>query len=126
MPLVDGSAITTFEPIEPGTYEAQLSEAELVVKSPPGYYKCTYTVTESGEFEGRKAFTNLSIKPQSLWRFKRDMMALGADEADFEGEFDTDPIIEGAVGEPCRIKVSVEDYEGRPQNRIDVVLAPSF
>lgn len=125
MPLVDGSTITTLEPIPADTYEAVLSSIELKEGKKDKYYSCIFVIS-SGEFEDRKLWRNASIAPQSLWNFKEMCMALGEPEATFEGEFDTDDVLDGLLGNPCRIDVELGEYDHKPKNDIKKVRAPGF
>lgn len=126
MPTVDGSAIQDFAAIPADTYDAVLAEAEY--HSDKQYYAFKFRITE-GDHVNRQMFRNVSIKPTSLWAFKAACVALGADPSAFEGEFDTDDILEPLIGEACRIKVGVQgedagEFAGR--NQVDKILAPSY
>ena len=117
-PVVDGSAITSgFEPMDAGTYEAVLSSYELKTGPKGQYYALEFTITDA-PYENRKAWRNVSITPQSLWAFKSACMALGADESEFEGTFDTDDVIEPLLNNSCRLEIGQEEFNDRIQNPV--------
>lgn len=125
MPIIDGSTITTLEPVPAGTYEAQLASYEIKAGKKGPYYSCIYELTE-GEFVGRKMYDNLSLASQSLWVFKSTAMALGEDEDTFAGEFDSDVVLDNCLGHPCRLDITVGDYKGKAKNDVEKVRAPGF
>ena len=125
LPSIDFSGIKDLEAIEADTYDAVLDEFELKQGPKGDYYSLKFKITD-GEFEGRSQWRNISITPNSLWAFKRACIALGADPGQFDGSLDTDEVLESVLGNPCRIKVSVREYEGRNTNQVDAVLAPGF
>jgi hypothetical protein len=127
MPIIDGSSIKDLPPIPAGIYGASFEEFELKDGPKGSYYSMTFAVKDDDtDFDGRKVFRNISLSAQSLWAFKRAALSLGASEEEFEGELDTDELLEGLLHNACRVKVSVGEYEGRPNNSVDQILAPAF
>lgn len=126
-PIVDGSSIKDFAPIE-GTFNCRLeSFANKEAKAKDSTNVNLTFIVDDGEYVGRKLFVTRSLKPQALWSFKKTCMALGADAEEFVGEFDTDDILRPLVGSECRVKASIQtegQYAGRQQ--VDDVLAPGF
>lgn len=125
MPLIDMGQAPDYEPIPAGWYDCVLSEWEYVEESESSgepYIKWTFAVDE-GEHEGAKLFRNSSCQVKALPYLKRILLALGADPDEVSGEFDTDEIIPDLVGNPCRIKVGIRDYEGSPTNEVQRVTA---
>jgi hypothetical protein len=120
MPKVDYSTIEErdFSPVEDGIYDGRLSGWELV---PPKtadkhpYYNCEFTAEESAGIGNRKFWKILSLSPQSLWAFKKDMITLGADPEDMApgSEVDTDDIIAGCMEARCRLVLKKETYPKR-------------
>ena len=133
MPKVDYSVIEEmdFSPIPNGTYDAVLTGWELNDGDKGPYYNCEYTLDESAEeYKNRKVWTVTSLSPKSLWRFKRDMIRLGADGERMApgSDEDTDDIIASNVGASCRLKLLQEDYkdnagEIKVKNTIKEVIA---
>lgn len=113
--VVDFSQVKdTFEPIESGEYPATLTGVKYVDKTPTSkgdYIKLEFTIGE-GEHEGRKQWTNCSLQPQSLWVYKKYMIALGTDPELFDTEFDVEEEAQNHIGDECTIVVGVE-----PDNR---------
>lgn len=117
MPLVDfnNAVEPTFEPVPKGTYDAQLDGWELKDGPKGAYYSLTYVLTDEAipEGETKKVFQNSSVAPGALWRFKKDMLRLGANAQDMEpgSNVDTDEIVASVVGAPCRLRLDVVRYE---------------
>lgn len=129
MPIIDMGQAESFDAIPAGTYDASLTDWEFVDaadvksgKSEYGYVKMEFTI-EDGEFEGRKQWRNYSVAPKALGYLKRTLVALGADPEEVSGKLDTDEIMPDLVGNNCRIKVSVGEFEGEANNSVDRVLA---
>jgi len=81
-----------------------------------------------GEEEGTELFNYMSMHPNALWRFKKELMVLGVDVT--QDELDTEELI----GAQATIKVVVADhYKGerdengniKKQNNVEEVLARS-
>lgn len=119
MPKVDYSAIEErdFSPVENGIYEARLTNWEMAYgkTSNEPYYNCEYTAAEEAGVGNRKFWKILSLSPKSLWAFKKDMLALGANPEDMQpgSEVDTDDIIAGCMEAPCRLVLKKETYPKR-------------
>lgn len=129
-PAINFSNAPKFDNIPPGRYNAKFEEYENDVAGTDGsdMVKMTYIITEEGEYKGRKAFRNLSLKPTALWMFKRTCIALGIDEAvfDTEEDLDTDEILDDAVGADCRLVIKERTWEGEKRSEIRSVLAPAY
>lgn len=127
---------TEFEPIPTGTYDAVFKDYKFGKTkggANPGTDKVDlqFAVTEEGEFLNHRAFRTCTFTPESLWAFKRVMVALGADVdwEDPEG-IDPDAVCRSVMDAPCIIKITLdpEGYEDpktgekRPSSRLDDVL----
>lgn len=135
MPYVDFSTVEDkgdFAPIPEGDYDARLSNwTPFTSKNGNSCYNVEYTLQESaGEFRNRKVWDTLVVDPEnspkSLWRFKRDMVRLGAEQSLFTTSTDTDDIIASVMGAECRLSIIQEPYEGKVNNKIKEVKAPQF
>lgn len=120
MPKVDYGVIEErdFSPVEDGVYEARLTNWELMpAKSAEKFpfYNCEYTANPEAGIGARRFWKVLSLAPQSLWAFKKDMIALGADPEDMSpgSEVDTNDIIAGCMEAPCRLVLKKETYPKR-------------
>lgn len=93
MPLapINFAAAPSFEPLPAGTYEGKTVSWEakdandgqstnIVAK-----FLVEYEDPSSGDIRTRTITTNWNLKDTALWRVKRDLIALGCDPADFEG-----------------------------------------
>ncbi len=100
-----------FEPLPDGLYDAVLSEWELKEGQKGPYYAITFTLPNESN---RKVWMNLSISSNGLWRFKRDMIRLGAEPSDLApgSDVDTDDVVAGVVGAECRLKLKTVEYTG--------------
>lgn len=103
-----------FEPVPDAIYDATFTGWELVPPKEAGkhpYYNCEYTL-RGGEYDNRKVWKILSLSPGALWGFKGDMLTLGCNEADVSpgSTTDTDDIVAGVVGSPCRLALKQVTY----------------
>jgi hypothetical protein len=128
IPIIDMGQAETFEPIPAGTYDASLTDWEWIPadevkqgKGEYGYVKMEFTI-ESGEYEGRKQWRNFSAAPKALGYLKRTLVALKADPENISGSFDTEDVMPDLVGNSCRIRVSMGEFEGEANNSLDRVM----
>lgn len=131
MPKVDYAVADQggFEPIPDGSYDAVLSAWDLKQGGKGPYYNLEFRL-DGGTYNGRKIWMISSISDGALWRFKRDMLRLGAMPADMApgSDVDTDDVVAGCVGAECRLVLKQEDYtkkDGSPGRRsvVDEILA---
>jgi len=111
---------TTPTPLPPGYYQAEVVQCEIK-KSQQGndYVSWGFNVTE-GSYSGRKAWHNSSLLPQSLWSFKKTLIALGFPKEDLAGEIQFDP---AAVLElQCTLVVEEYEWQGETRGRVSKVL----
>lgn len=125
LPAINFSNVQdSFQPLPDGTYNAVLGEISSKVsqKGDP-YLVFTFNLTD--EYEGRKAWRNFSLLPQSLWSIKSAMVALGADRDDLSGEFETiEDFIEycsGFIGQPCQLELTVKEFNDKLSNEVKKV-----
>ena len=112
-----------FEPIPAGTYDAVFtSYKNHTSKNDAPYVSLEFTVNDS-EYAGRKAWQNHSFQPQTLWALKRTAKALGAGDEELTGEMDTDDLLNGLIGNDCRLDLEVREYQGRFNNGIAAIKA---
>ena len=126
MPAIDFSNVSdSFEPLPDGKYECILSEVEAK-KSQKGDDYLAFTFTLTDEFEGRKAWRNFSLLPQSLWAIKGALVALGVDRDDLSGSMTLESLIElctSMVGSACRLELTIREWNGKLQNDVKKVMA---
>jgi len=111
-----------FQPIEPGTYNAVVFNAE-VRDSQAGkpYINWDFKIT-GPKYEGRHQWYMTSLQKQALWKLKQMLLRLGVPEEKLTGVFDLD--LEELIGKPCKIVVEHEQYQGQIRDRVVDVLPP--
>jgi hypothetical protein len=95
-------------------FKVEEATVETGEESGKDYIKVTLAVVD-GDFEGTKAYDNLSLQPQALWKLRGFMEALGL--ATEDGEMEIDP--EDFVGLEVKANVIHEEYKGKTKHRID-------
>jgi len=124
--------VREFAPLPTGRHLAKLSSAEYVAESGRSSEPAVawqYTV-DGGEYDGRKAFLNTSLQPQSLWSTQRILIALGMAKEEVDAlDWDTDDPagIQSSLDEllesPCVIVIGHEMFEGTKRQRVRRVLS---
>jgi len=99
-----------------GPIQMEVEEAEIETGESSGkeYVKLTLKVPE-GEFEGTKAWDNLSVQPQALWKMRGFMEAAGLETRDEEMEIDPNDFV------GCIVMVDIihEEYQGKTKHRVN-------
>lgn len=118
MPVVDGSTIKDLPVVADGWYDAKFDKYELKQSENTGnwYDACEFVNEVDGD--ERRWFYNMTITEKTMWRWKRDAMALGAASDTFDGEFDTEDVLESLLGAPVRLHIVIQqkgEYAGRNQ-----------
>ena len=114
---VDFSGVSGFEVIPNGKYPATLSKFEFAVAQ-SGFrkVKLEFTLTdEAGEYEGRKAWADLSLKSSALWKLKKYLCAMGVPAEDFGPNTNLSQMISELVGRECLLTLGSHMYQG-PQD----------
>lgn len=136
---IDFTAVKSFTPLPDGDYEGQTDSFEIKpTKANDSYnvvakFKVDYD--EDGSSKSRTIITNWNLKPQSLWRIKRDLIAIGADPEDLEGDdVDLEAVLGdlfGATPTPVTISLKLNTYrragdtEDSVNNEVTKVVARS-
>jgi len=120
----DASQAGGFEPLPVGEYECIISAIKITesqgekTKGAP-MLKLELTVREDVEQEGakRKLFDNLIASESTQFKFFQLFGALGFEDG---REFDSiDEIAEAIAYQPVRVKTKNEDYQGKPQTKVN-------
>jgi len=124
--------VREFEPLPVGRHLARVTALDYVAESARSGEPSIagqYTV-EGGEYDGRKAFLNTSLQPQSLWSTQRLLIALGMTKEEVDAlDWDTDEPekiqadLDGLLGRPCVIVIGHEMFEGTKRQRVRRVLS---
>ncbi len=130
MPRINFANVKTLEALPAGDYGASLTEVKYVEKSRSSgqpYYRLGFTVTDDGEYSGRKLFRNASLTEESLWAIKAYLIALGTDPEELEGDADVDELFNDRIGSDCVIVVDVKKLDdGRDSNEIKTIKDATF
>jgi len=125
MPTINFTGVEAgkFDPIPASIYDATVYSIEFKTKKDdaggPGFYEWQFAIQE-GEYKGRRQWMNTSLKPQALWKLMETIQAFGIEVP--KGPFNFEP--EQFFGKPCRIKVTLGTWEGKPSNNVDTVMPP--
>lgn len=134
---IDFSGVKDFEPVA-GEFEGQTSgwEAKLTKAGDSTNVEAKFTYRDD---DGRKRvhLQRYNLKPEALWRIKRDLIAIGADPADFESDqVNLEAVLNDFFGvkpTPVKITFGIRDgergteYEGRQfQDLLKVEGAPDL
>lgn len=76
-------AETGFAPIDEGTYEAEISDAQLDMTKEPNRVTIEYTITGEA-FNGRKLWSNYNLEGRGIGFLKKDMQTLGLDYSNID------------------------------------------
>lgn len=125
MPLgkINFSNVTTFEALpageyhgQTGTWEDKLTNAGDSVNIEAKFI-LNFTDEKTGVDRNRTQIIRWNLKDQSLWRIKRDLIDLGADQSDFEGEdVDLEAILNSIFGTvPTPVRVVLTQRQFTPQ-----------
>jgi hypothetical protein len=127
MPSIDFSEIKGMELLPDGWYNASIVSAKPGVSQNKNPKMDLRWKIEGGEHDGRQLFDTLTFSPESLWRVKLTLQALGFPK-DFKGAVQPEDLL----GLTAAIHVSVESGKQidpatnepyPPRNRVDRVRA---
>lgn len=127
---VDFSDIEEFEAMPKGEYACMIEKAEYREAQTTDkfdYINLELTITEEGEFKGRKQWMILSFSPKALWRMKEVFENLGLYQDEVEIDYDEDTMLvtePELAGLPAIAVLGQRPYEGRIQNQVDALLSP--
>ncbi len=116
---------TELVPVPPGRYRANVFAMGLKTsKNDNEMLEVQYKISPEHEEEGgRTMYDNLVLIPNSLWRMKRTLIALGDEPDDLDAEFEIDAdFIEQYIGRECVLDIKHEMYQGEARARISRVL----
>ena len=132
MPRLNFSNVKEFAPLEEGSYIGRLTSVEYIAKSRTSgqpFIKLTFTLTSDNEDEslsGRKLFRNASLQEESLWAFKKYMIALGTDPEEFDEDVEVEEMARANIGNDALLVVGVKEFEDRKSNEIVDIRSADF
>lgn len=106
-----------------GPIKLELTEIEEKEGEESGkpYLQLAFEVPDGEEFAGTKAWDNMSLQPQALWKLRGFLEAAGVETVDGPMDIDTDELI----GVVVTANIIHEDYKGKMKHRIDGYLDDS-
>lgn len=102
MPAIDFSQVKGLEPIDEGVYEATIVDAKEGI-SKKGNPKIDLRWQVDVDGRDRIVFDTLTFSPESMWRVKLTLQALG-----FASDFSGDVEPEDLIGASARITVAID------------------
>ncbi|MBT9137064.1 MAG: hypothetical protein DDT34_02150 [Firmicutes bacterium] len=126
----EGVETRSFEPLPVARYSCKVTALDYVAESArSGEPSLAWQFTvQGGEYDGRIAFLNTSLQPQSLWSTMRILIALGLAEEEVrsrEWDFEDPEVIDLLLGNDCDVVIGHQMYEGEKRQRVRRVLSPS-
>lgn len=114
--IIDMSGVnSSYTPAPAGTYEVTLGATELKSKKDDEtskYVKAKFVISDEtfAEADGKVIFANYSLKNGALWKTFQDLVKLGVDPEDLEGEVDIMAVWESAKGRKALASVSIRKF----------------
>jgi len=116
-----------FEAIPKGIYDGEIDTVEFGNSNNSGAPMLTLqiAIVNNEQYAGRKLYTYWSFSQKAL-PFTKAAISRVAPEL-LTGKFNPQAVADQGMllGKPCRIRVTVEDYQGEPRSKISQILAPS-
>lgn len=124
---LSGIAEAKFEAIPKGIYDAEIDTVEFGMSNNSGAPMLTLQIAirNSEQYNGRKLYTYWSFSQKALPFTKAAILRVAPDL--LTQKFSPQAVADQGLllGKPCRVRVTVEDYQGEPRSKIAQVLAPS-
>lgn len=116
---LSGVEALSFEALPKGTYNVIIEEVEygLSKSSNKPMWNLKLAVLDQ-QYENRKLFTFLSFSEKALPGTKTTMSVIAPELLDTPFRPDDADVFTSLVGKKCAVRVSIEKYEERDQNRI--------
>src|SRR6185369_2994647 len=115
------------EAIPKGIYDGEIDTVTFGMSNNSGAPMLTLqiAITNNEAYNGRKLYTYWSFSQKAL-PFTKAAIGRVAPEL-LTGKFVPQNVADQGLllGKPCRVRVTVEDYQGEPRSKISQVLAPS-
>jgi hypothetical protein len=105
-----------FEPLENGTYNATIFNAEVKDSKDGKPYINWDLIVQDEPYVGRHQWFMTSLQTQALWKLKQMLLRLGVPAESLAGVFDLD--LEPLFGKPCRVVIEQESYQGQMRSRV--------
>src|SRR5262245_40920114 len=103
---------TTLDIIPDGTYPARYTAVKAgKSKNNNDKFDLEFVLnTDDDEINGRKAFVQVTVTENSLWRVKKTLVDLGYDPSALEGKVNLNEAFEELLGADAVIKVGHHEY----------------
>jgi hypothetical protein len=118
---------TEFAPSPAGLYDAivESSEVRMGQQSNQPYLAVTFALRgDKPDGSGRatgKQWNNYPLQPNTLWRLKKDAIAMGVPVEKLESEFSIEELQEDILNRDVVLEVEIENYKPNPQGEPDVI-----
>ncbi len=117
-----GVTVGEYDALPKGLYNCSVTSfLDKVSKKGKPMVEWQFTIIE-GELKGRKIWLNNTLTPESLWAFKRSLLAVGFTEEQLEGDLEVEA--EDVIDQECTIRTDQEEYNGKMQTRVVGLYAP--
>ena len=120
---------TTLEVIPDGVYPARMTKcARGKSKANNDKYSLEFTFEQDAgeEISGRKAYVEVAVTDNTLWRVKRTLLDLGLEPDSLEGPVNLSEAFEACLGGDATIRVGHREYNGQERNDFFVVSPDSW
>lgn len=111
--------------VEAGEYQAVINKVTLKESKNTGsqYLNWEFDLVEE-EHLGHRVYMMTSLNPQALWKVRDQFEILGIQTEVMELEVTEEGVVMTPflAGRAVKLKISVEEYNGRNQNRVDGIL----
>lgn len=106
-----------FEPIPGGMYTLKIADCPVREnKAKDGEMIVFEFDVQDEEYEGRKVWLNVSLKPQARWKLQEVLEAITQKEW---REDDMDLDLEDLLGELVTGEIFIDEYNGRLNNKVN-------
>lgn len=119
---IDFTDVPSNSTVPAGTYNAVVFGIELKPNKAGDSMNLNWQFKiQGGEHDGRSLFSIMSLKKEALWKLKQTLKNIAPDiDTNSVADLDTDTL----CGRPCRIVVTIQQWEGEDRNNIKNILAP--
>ncbi|HOA01356.1 MAG TPA: DUF669 domain-containing protein [Bacillota bacterium] len=123
---IDFSGVQSFDTVEVGTWEAQVTDLELKDSKSSEFQYLNWKLTLiDGPQAGQNCWLITSLSPKALFRLKESAIACGIPADDLATQVSLPTLTAALLGARCRVKIVHEEYEGEAKAKVDKLLTSS-
>lgn len=117
-----GISVGEYDALPKSLYNCRVTSfIDKVSKTGKPMVEWQFTV-QDGDMKGRKIWLNNTLTKESLWAYKRTLLAVGYTEEQLEGDVEIEA--EDVIDQECVIRTDQEMYNGKAQTRVTGLYAP--